>query len=184
MGYAEPRWAWDKRRFCRWRTSRARWAERWRVTCPVLKCQIVGHGWSNYFSHTHHTPILSVSHISGLLRRLQQSSQPIKDGQDHLVVLCETVETIFRKGLKRKPWLDSLMFANGFDMTEPNSWFGINKQDYWCWIQTLPDYYFLDKWVLHVFVGVCVVPMPHPFMTPGRTLSFVKSFRASLNLIK
>ena len=52
---------------------------------------------------SHLTPILSVSHTSGLLRRLQQSTQPIKDGQDHLVVLCETVETIFRKGLKRRP---------------------------------------------------------------------------------
>ena len=79
---------------------------------------------------------------------MQQSSQPIKDGHDHLVVLCETVETIFRKGLKRKPSIRHRVddvFVNGIDMTEPNSWFGLNKQDYWCWIQTLPDYYFLDK---------------------------------------
>ena len=39
---------------------------------------------------------------AGLLRRLQGSSQPIKDGQEHVVVLCETVEAIYRNGLKSK----------------------------------------------------------------------------------
>ena len=38
----------------------------------------------------------------GLLRRLQQSTQPVKDGGDHVIVLCETIEAVFRKGLKRK----------------------------------------------------------------------------------
>ena len=28
---------------------------------------------------------------------------------------------------------------------EPNSWFGLNKQDYWSWIEPLQDYYFNEK---------------------------------------
>ena len=43
---------------------------------------------------------------AGLLRRLQGSSQPINDGHEHVVLLCETVEAIYRKGLKSKrPYL-------------------------------------------------------------------------------
>jgi len=29
--------------------------------------------------------------------------------------------------------------------TEPNSWFGLNRQDYWSWIEPLQDYYFNEK---------------------------------------
>ena len=47
---------------------------------------------------------------AGLLRRLQQSAQPITDGRDHLVVLCETIEAIFRKGLKREPPTNNQLF--------------------------------------------------------------------------
>ena len=32
-----------------------------------------------------------------------------------------------------------------FDVTEPNSWFGLNRQDYWSWIEPLQDYYFNEK---------------------------------------
>ena len=28
---------------------------------------------------------------------------------------------------------------------EPNSWFGLNRQDYWSWIEPLQDYYFNEK---------------------------------------
>ena len=28
---------------------------------------------------------------------------------------------------------------------EPNSWFGLNKLDYWSWIEPLQDYYFNEK---------------------------------------
>lgn len=45
-------------------------------------------------------PLTSSS--AGLLRRLKGTVQPIKDGHEHLVLLCETVEAIYRKGLKSK----------------------------------------------------------------------------------
>ena len=35
---------------------------------------------------------------------------------------------------------------------EPNSWFGINRQDYWSWIEPLQDYYFNEKLVYYVIL--------------------------------
>ena len=32
-----------------------------------------------------------------------------------------------------------------FLLPDPNSWFGLNKQDYWAWIEPLQDYYFNEK---------------------------------------
>ncbi len=32
-----------------------------------------------------------------------------------------------------------------FSYAEPNSWFGLNKQDYWSWIEPLQDYYFNER---------------------------------------
>ena len=49
-------------------------------------------------------------------------------------------------------------------MVEPTSWFGLNKQDYWSWIKTLPDYYFLDKLVeLDNLTVDKVLMCPSPF---------------------
>ena len=49
-------------------------------------------------------------------------------------------------------------------MAEPTSWFGLNKQDYWSWIKTLPDYYFLDKLVeLDNLTVDKVLMCPSPF---------------------
>ena len=39
---------------------------------------------------------------AGLIGRLKAASQPIQDGHSHLVPFCETLELIFRNGLKRK----------------------------------------------------------------------------------
>ena len=36
------------------------------------------------------------------LRRIQKSPRPIKDGNEHLVPLCEALECVFRDGLKSK----------------------------------------------------------------------------------
>lgn len=66
--------------------------------------------------------------LRGVLRRLKCTPQPIRDGHDHLVPFCESLEAVFRSGLKH-----------------PNSWFGLNKQDYWAWIEPLQDYYFNEK---------------------------------------
>ena len=38
---------------------------------------------------------------TGLVHLLKNSPQPIKDGHFHLLPFCETLETIFRDGLKR-----------------------------------------------------------------------------------
>ncbi|CAI8039463.1 Peptidyl-tRNA hydrolase ICT1, mitochondrial [Geodia barretti] len=65
---------------------------------------------------------------AGVLHRLKTSPQPIQDGTLHLIPFCETLELVFRHGLK-----------------QPNSWFGLNKQDYWSWIEPLQDYYFNEK---------------------------------------
>ncbi|CAI8039459.1 Peptidyl-tRNA hydrolase ICT1, mitochondrial, partial [Geodia barretti] len=66
--------------------------------------------------------------LNGVLHRLKTSPQPIQDGTLHLIPFCETLELVFRHGLK-----------------QPNSWFGLNKQDYWSWIEPLQDYYFNEK---------------------------------------
>lgn len=66
--------------------------------------------------------------LRGVLHRLKSSSHPIQDGHTHLIPLCESLEAVLRTGLK-----------------QPNSWFGLNKQDYWSWIEPLQDYYFNEK---------------------------------------
>eukprot|EP00731_Ephydatia_muelleri_P029417 Em0020g1061a len=66
--------------------------------------------------------------LRGILHLLKVAPQPIKDGSYHLVPLCETLEDVFKNGLK-----------------QPNSWFGLNPQDYWSWIEPLQDYYFNTK---------------------------------------
>ena len=71
------------------------------------------------------------------------ATQPVKDGDSHLVPFCETLESIFRNGLKRKYYV----VTTTYDILciEPNSWFGLNKQDYWSWIEPLQDYYYNQK---------------------------------------
>ena len=49
-------------------------------------------------SSTWWTPLLPV----GVLHRLKSTPQPIRDGHDHLIPLCETLELVFRNGLKRQ----------------------------------------------------------------------------------
>lgn len=66
--------------------------------------------------------------LKGLFARLKLTPQPIRDGHAHLVPFCESLEAAFRDGLK-----------------QPNSWWGFNKQDYWCWIEPLQDYYFNQR---------------------------------------
>ena len=39
----------------------------------------------------------------GLLSRLKMVGRKIQDGCPHLVPFCETIESVFRHGLKRKP---------------------------------------------------------------------------------
>ena len=40
--------------------------------------------------------------FSGVLRRIKLSQQPVNDGKEHLIPLCETLEAVFRNGLKSK----------------------------------------------------------------------------------
>ena len=47
--------------------------------------------WSKYCTNT----------AAGIVHLLKTSSQPIKDGHCHLIPFCETLESIFRDGLKR-----------------------------------------------------------------------------------
>lgn len=95
---------------------------------------------------------------AGVIHHLKSSQQPITDGQDHLIPLCETIEAIFRNGLKSElqhPLFFShkkILFVDVvccylllLFLLEPNSWFGLNKQDYWSWIEPLQDYYFNEK---------------------------------------
>lgn len=83
--------------------------------------------------------------ITGLLARLSVATQPVKDGDNHLVPFCETLESIFRNGLKRKYHVVNVNTTYGVLCIEPNSWFGLNKQDYWSWIEPLQDYYYNQK---------------------------------------
>ncbi|XP_019853761.1 PREDICTED: uncharacterized protein LOC109583029 [Amphimedon queenslandica] len=77
--------------------------------------------------------ISSISHplleeMKGILSRLKMVGGMIQDGCPHLVPFCETIESVFRHGLK-----------------QPNSFFGLNRQDYWSWIEMLQEYYFNEK---------------------------------------
>lgn len=73
------------------------------------------------------------------------ATQPVKDGDTHLVPFCETLESIFRNGLKRKYSIINITISYNVVFIEPNSWFGLNKQDYWSWIELLQDYYYNQK---------------------------------------
>ena len=94
-------------------------------------------------------PLPSVPVSPGVLHRLKSSSHPIQDGHTHLIPLCESLEAVLRTGLKREP---ASLSGGGRDVDvvalspEPNSWFGLNKQDYWSWIEPLQDYYFNEKY--------------------------------------
>lgn len=103
---------------------------------------------------------------AGIVYRLKAAPQPIKDGHSHLTPFCETLEAIFRHGLKRE-WVD--VERKGMRVTglvcfsvcasilpEPNSLFGLNRRDYWCWIEPLQDYYFNEK-----YDSVSVTVDPH-----------------------
>ncbi|XP_022092606.1 uncharacterized protein LOC110980329 [Acanthaster planci] len=61
-----------------------------------------------------------LSNLKAVLLRLKEAKQPIADSNSDLQVLCETVECILRKGLKK-----------------PGSLFGLYKRDYWCWMESL-----------------------------------------------
>ena len=39
---------------------------------------------------------------AGTLHRLKTTPQPIRDGHPHLIPFCESLELVFRHGLKRK----------------------------------------------------------------------------------
>lgn len=41
-------------------------------------------------------------HGTGVIRRIKLSQQPVNDGKEHLIPLCETLEAVFRNGLKSK----------------------------------------------------------------------------------
>lgn len=47
-----------------------------------------------------HIPKAMFTMPSGLVDRLKSSSQPVTDGQDHLIPLCETIEAILRYKLR------------------------------------------------------------------------------------
>ena len=84
----------------------------------------------------------------GVIHRLKTAPQPIRDGQLHLIPFCETLELVFRHGLKRQSVCvceTELELELAVSSAEPNSWFGLNKQDYWSWIEPLQDYYFNEK---------------------------------------
>ncbi len=46
-------------------------------------------------------PLLPPPPPAGVLHCLRCTAQPVRDGHDHLVPLCETLEMVFRDGLKR-----------------------------------------------------------------------------------
>lgn len=63
---------------------------------PLLE-EMKGKGLDSYsdsFSLSYHC-------LSGLLSRLKMVGQTIHDGSPHLVPFCETIESVFRNGLKR-----------------------------------------------------------------------------------
>lgn len=47
-------------------------------------------------------PLLVASlSLAGVLHRLKTTAQPVRDGHYHLIPFCETLELVFRHGLKR-----------------------------------------------------------------------------------
>ncbi|XP_077980111.1 uncharacterized protein LOC144435389 [Glandiceps talaboti] len=69
-----------------------------------------------------------LTELKGILLKLKDEKQAIRDSHPKVKQLCETLENILRKGLK-----------------QPGSLFGLNKRDYWCWIEALPNYTWNDK---------------------------------------
>ncbi|XP_038065298.1 uncharacterized protein LOC119735604 [Patiria miniata] len=61
-----------------------------------------------------------LSNLKAVLLRLKENKQPITDGDPDLLILCDTMECILRKGLKK-----------------PGSLFGLYKRDYWCWMESM-----------------------------------------------
>ncbi|XP_033630374.1 uncharacterized protein LOC117292447 [Asterias rubens] len=61
-----------------------------------------------------------LSKLKAVLLSLKEGKQPVTDSDPDLQVLCETLECILRKGLKK-----------------PGSVFGLYKRDYWCWMESL-----------------------------------------------
>ncbi|XP_078592779.1 uncharacterized protein LOC144871314 [Branchiostoma floridae x Branchiostoma japonicum] len=67
--------------------------------------------------------------LQTILKKLKEEPKPITDYCVLLKPLCETLERILRKGLK-----------------QPGSLFGINKRDYWSWMESTPNYVCNDKY--------------------------------------
>ncbi|XP_014665008.1 PREDICTED: uncharacterized protein LOC106807235 [Priapulus caudatus] len=66
--------------------------------------------------------------FKGLVLLLRNEKEPIRDHNSFLQQFSETLEEIFRRGLKHFVFL-----------AEPGAIFGFNKRDYWNWIESLPD---------------------------------------------
>ena len=49
---------------------------------------------------------------SGVTRKIKLGQQPITDGKEHLIPLCETLEAIFRKGLKSESQILGLRLSS------------------------------------------------------------------------
>ncbi|XP_072044404.1 uncharacterized protein [Amphiura filiformis] len=69
-----------------------------------------------------------LTNLKGILQKLREDDKPIRDSNPDLQRLCDTIESIFRKGLKK-----------------PGSLFGLYNRDYWCWIESLPNYLFNER---------------------------------------
>ncbi|XP_070579872.1 uncharacterized protein [Ptychodera flava] len=69
-----------------------------------------------------------LTELKGILLNLKDEQQAIRDGNPKVKQLCENLENILRKGLK-----------------QPGSLFGLNKRDFWCWVEALPNYTWNDK---------------------------------------
>ncbi|XP_077862116.1 uncharacterized protein LOC100366731 [Saccoglossus kowalevskii] len=69
-----------------------------------------------------------LTELKGIILSLKNEKQIMKDCNPKVQLFCETLEKIYRKGLK-----------------QPGSIFGLIRRDYWCWIEALPHYTWNDK---------------------------------------